>query len=249
MRGLSRQIILGAAVVLTLAINGLASTVGLLGRQTGSISDNLPNAFVPAGFTFAIWGVIFLGLIAFALWQGRTDRRGPRLDAVFWPFLLVNLLNVGWLLTWHSLAYGPSVVVMLALLGSLIWLYLTLARLDLRGAEQFWLGAPVSLYLGWITVATAANVTAYLVSAGYPSSFLGLGAPTWSALLVVVAGLVGAWLLWRRRDWVFGAALVWSFWGVYAARPEVAVVVAAILVAAALLAISLFGGLWRLRFT
>lgn len=247
MTGLSRQITLGVAVVVTLVMNTVAGIGLLFGRDPGSISDGLPNAFTPAGFTFSIWSLIFLGLIAFAAWQARADQRGERLDRIAAPFLLSNVLNVGWLLAWHSLNYGLSVVVMLALLATLVWLYVRLDAMQLRGAEQFWLGAPISLYFGWISVATIANVTAWLVSRGVTDGLLGLGAQTWSAILIGVASLVGAFLLWRRRDWVFAAVLAWSFYGVYAARPNAEIIVAVILAGVAALLIAFFLGLRRLR--
>lgn len=247
MRGLPRQIVLGAAVVLTLVMNTIAGVGLLFGRSPGEISDRLPNAFTPAGFTFSIWGLIFLGLIAFAAWQARADQRGPRLDAVAWPFLLSNLLNVSWLLAWHSLNLGASVAIMVALLGSLIWLSLRLDALKLRGAEKFWLGAPASLYLGWIAVATMANVTAWLTSRGVTDGLWGLGPEAWSAVLVALASLVGVSLLVQKRDWVFAGVLGWSFFGVYAARPGADLVAAVIVVAAIGLVLAFLGGLRRLR--
>ncbi|WP_027481954.1 TspO/MBR family protein [Deinococcus pimensis] len=247
MRGLVRQVVLGVATAVTLVMNTVAGIGLLFGRDPGSISDELPNAFTPAGFTFSIWSVIFLGLIAFALWQGRADQRGERLDRIGWPFLLANVLNVGWLLAWHSLNFGPSVVIMLALLGSLVWLYVTLDRLHLRGAERFWLGVPTSLYLGWISVATIANVTAWLTSRGVTDGLWGLSPTTWAAVLIGVATALGAFLLVRRRDWVFGAVLAWSFYGVWAARPDVNVLAAVVVVAVMALAAALLGGLRRGR--
>ncbi|PYE53378.1 tryptophan-rich sensory protein [Deinococcus yavapaiensis] len=247
MTGLSRQIILVVAVVVTLAMNTIAGIGLLFGRDPGSISDRLPNAFTPAGFTFSIWGLIFLALIAFAAWQARADQRGERLDKLAVPFLLANLFNITWLLAWHSLNYGLSVVIMLALLASLVWLYLRLDIMNLQGAEKFWLGAPISLYFGWISVATIANVTAWLVSRGVTDGLLGIGAQAWSAILIGVASLVGAFLLWRKRDWVFAVVLAWSFYGVYAARPNADVITAVILVGVASLLIAFFLGLRRLR--
>lgn len=247
MRGLTRQVVLGVAVVLTLVMNTVAGVGLLFGRDPKSISDGLPSAFTPAGFTFSIWSVIFLGLIAFALWQGRVDQRGARLDAIGWPFLLANVLNITWLLAWHSLSFTLSVVIMLALLGSLIWLYVRLDRLQLRGAERLWLGVPISLYLAWITVATPANITAWLVNLGYRDGLWGLGAPAWAAVLVAVAALVGAFLLWRKRDFAFGAVLLWAFYGVYAARPNVELLTAVIVLAGVALALAWWSGLRRQR--
>lgn len=239
--------VLGVATAVTLGMNTVAGIGLLFGRDPGSISDALPNAFTPAGFTFAIWSVIFLGLIAFASWQARFDARGERLDAIGWPFLLANVLNVTWLLAWHSLNFGASVVIMLGLLASLVWLYVTLDRLNLRGAERWWLGVPTSLYLGWISVATIANVTAWLVSVGVTDGLWGLGPTTWAAVLIGVASLLGVFLLLRKRDFVFGAVLAWSFYGVWAARPDVDVLSAVIVVGVVALALALLGGLRRLR--
>ncbi|MFC3834964.1 MULTISPECIES: tryptophan-rich sensory protein [Deinococcus] len=241
MSGLPRQLILLAATLLTLVMNYLSNALPLFGNSNKEVSDALPNAFTPAGLTFAVWGPIFLGLTVFAVYQALPAQRGPRLDRLFWPFLLGNLLNVGWLLAFQSLRYGLSVVIMLTLLASLIWLYVTVRDLPPRGAEVWTLQLPASLYVAWISVATMANITAYLVSAGVTQGALGLTPATWSAVLVVIAALLGAFFLWRFRDVAVALVLVWAFLGVYLARPEVLTVtvgvglgVLALLVAGAL---------------
>ncbi|ADV68323.1 hypothetical protein [Deinococcus maricopensis] len=247
MSGLLRQWTLLASAVATIVMNALANALPLFGRNTGEISDDLPNAFTPTGATFAVWGVIFLGLLVFAVYQALPAQRGARYDQLCWPFLLGCALNVTWLLAWHSLHLGWSVVVMLALLADLVWLYVTLDRLALRGAERWALGVPGSLYLAWITVATVANITAYLVSVDAPAALLGWSAPTWSAALVVVASLVGAWLLARRRDVPFALVLLWAFYGVYAARPEVTTVLIGVIVAVGVLGVGAVAGARRPR--
>lgn len=100
------------------------------------------------------------------------------------------------------------------------------------------------LYLAWISVATIANIAAFLVSAGVTQSFLGIAGPVWSALLLVVAAAIGVFFLWRFRDYAFAAVLLWAFYGVYVARPEVSTVVLGVAVAAGLV---LLGSLsaWR----
>ncbi|KEF35344.1 MULTISPECIES: tryptophan-rich sensory protein [Deinococcus] len=238
MTGLSRQVTLLAATVLTLVMNSLSNALPLFGRSNADVSDALPNAFTPAGLTFAIWGVIFLGLLAFAVYQALPAQRGPRLDRLFWPFLLSNLLNVGWLLAFQSLNIGLSVLVMLGLLGSLIWLYLEVRGLPPQGAEGLTLRLPTSLYLGWISVATIANVTAWLVSRGVTAGLAGLSAPAWSAVLLLVAAGLGAFFLVRFRDYAYGAVLLWAFYGVYAARPDVTAVALGVAASAALVVLS-----------
>lgn len=226
------------ATVLTLVMNYLSNALPLFGNTNGQISDSLPNAFTPAGLTFAVWGPIFLGLAVFAVYQALPAGRGPRYDRLFWPFLLGNLLNVAWLFAFQSLTFGLSVVIMLALLGSLIWLYLTVRGLQPLSGEFWALQVPASLYLAWISVATMANITAFLVSAGITGGVLGIGAQLWSALLVVIAGLVGSFFLLRYRDYAFAAVLLWAFLGVYLARPDTLLVAVGVIAGAVLVVLA-----------
>ncbi len=232
------------ATVLTLVMNYLSNALPLFGNSNGQISDSLPNAFTPAGLTFAVWGPIFLGLAVFAVYQALPAQRGPRHDRLFWPFLLGNLLNVAWLFAFQSLNFGLSVVVMLLLLGTLISLYLTVRGLQPMSGEFWALQVPASLYLAWISVATMANVTAFLVSQGVTQGVLGIGAQLWSALLVVIAGLVGTFFLLRYRDYAFAAVLLWAFLGVYLARPDTLLVAVGVVAGAALVVLA---GLRALR--
>lgn len=244
MTGLSRQVTLLAVTVVTLVMNYLSTALPFFGNSNAEVSDALPNAFTPAGLTFAVWGPIFLGLLVFAVYQALPAQRGPRLDRLFWPFVLSSVFNVGWLLAFQSLSFGLSVLIMLALLGTLIWLYLDVRRLPPQGAERLTLMLPVSLYLGWVSVATIANVSAWLVSEGVTAGLAGLGAPVWSAVLVVIAALIGVFFLVRFRDYAFAAVLLWAFYGVYAARPDVTAVVIGVALAAALV---LLGGVLAAR--
>ncbi|GGO29052.1 tryptophan-rich sensory protein [Deinococcus humi] len=244
MTGIARQVTLVLATVLTLVMNYLSNALPLFGNTNGQISDALPNAFTPAGLTFAVWGPIFLGLAVFAFYQALPAQRSPRFDRLFWPFLLGNLLNVAWLFAFQSLNFGPSVVIMLLLLVSLIWLYLTVRGLHPLSGEFWALQVPASLYLAWISVATIANITAFLVSQGITGGALGIGAQLWSALLVVVAGLLGTFFLLRYRDYAFAAVLLWAFLGVYLARPDTLLVVAGVIAGALLVVLA---GLRALR--
>lgn len=244
MTGLARQVTLVLATLLSLTMNYLSNALPLFGNSNKQVSDALPNAFTPAGLTFAVWGPIFLGLLAFAAYQALPAQRGARYDRLFWPFLLGNLLNSAWLLAFQSLNFALSVPVMLALLGSLVWLYLTVRDLRPQGAEVWTLQLPSSLYLAWISVATIANITAFLVSAGVTGGALGISAPVWSALLVVIAAVIGVFFLVRFHDYAFAAVLLWAFYGVYVARPDAATVVTGVAVAAVIVVL---GALLSLR--
>ncbi|MVN86241.1 tryptophan-rich sensory protein [Deinococcus sp. HMF7620] len=244
MTGFARQVTLLLATVLTLVMNYLSNALPLFGNSNKAVSDSLPNAFTPAGLTFAVWGPIFLGLLVFAVYQALPAQRAPRYDRLFWPFLLANLLNSAWLLAFQSLNIVLSVPIMLALLGSLVWLYLAVHDLRPLGAEAWALQVPTSLYLAWISVATMANITAFLVSVGVTAGALGLSAPLWSALLVVIAAVVGVFFLMRFHDYAFAAVLLWAFYGVYVARTEVGLVGAGVALAGALVVL---GGLVSVR--
>ena len=245
MTGTTRQAVLLLATASTLAMNYLSNALPLFGNSNKQISDSLPNAFTPAGLTFAVWGVIFLGLTVFAVYQASPAQRGPRYDRPAWPFLLGNVLNSAWLFAFQSLNFGLSVLVMLGLLASLVWLYLTLVNMRLQGAERLALGVPASLYLAWITVAAAANITAWLVSRGVTGGLAGVPAPLWSAGLLLLAAGVGAVMLATRRDLAFGLVLAWAFYGVYLARPEQGTVVIGVALAAAVLLLGTAAGYGR----
>src|SRR5690606_32340956 len=121
--------------------------------------------FVPAGYVFSIWGLIYLGLIAFTVFQALpSQKNNPRLRAVGWWVVLSSLANSIWIFLWHYEQFPLTVVVMLVLLAALIVTYLRLGigRTNVSTVEKLVVRLPFSIYLGWITVATVANITSLL---------------------------------------------------------------------------------------
>ncbi|HAA04638.1 MAG TPA: tryptophan-rich sensory protein, partial [Syntrophobacteraceae bacterium] len=115
-----RQIANILSVALALTVNILASTLPLNGQNTGEISDRFQVFFVPAGYVFAIWGVIYIGWIAFAVYQALpAQKESPRLRKLGYLFALSGLFNAAWLFCWHYNQFALSVLVMLGLLGLL----------------------------------------------------------------------------------------------------------------------------------
>ncbi len=162
-----RQIANALSVVIALTVNILASALPLNGQNTGEISDRFQVFFVPAGYVFAIWGIIYIGWIAFAVYQFLpAQKESPRLRRLGWLFALSGLFNAAWLFTWHYNTFSLSVIVMLALLLLLIASYLKLnvGRTRVSNTEKWTVDIPFSVYLGWISVATIANVTDWLYS-------------------------------------------------------------------------------------
>lgn len=210
-----RQLVNILSVGLALGVNILASVLPLNGQNTGEISDRFPVFFVPAGYVFAIWGVIYIGWIAFAIYQARpSQRENPRLRRLGYAFALSCVFNAAWLFCWHYNRFGWSVLVMLGLLALLIISYL---RLDVGNtaagtAERWSVDIPFSVYLGWITVATVANISDYLYLIHWDG--FGIAPQVWAVIMIVVASLLGALMTVLRRDSAYVFVLVWSFVGI-----------------------------------
>jgi len=153
------------AVIVTIGVNGLANALPLNGQTTGEISDRFQVYFVPAGYVFSIWGLIYLGFTAFAVYQALPAQRdNPRLQRIGYLFALSCLANIAWLFLWHYEIFLLTLVAMVALLLLLVAIYLRLDinRVRVNRAERWLVHIPFSIYLGWITVATIANVTSVL---------------------------------------------------------------------------------------
>jgi hypothetical protein len=211
--------ILGFLIVLTL--NALANGLPLNGYTTGELSALYPNLFVPAGFTFAIWGIIYLFLLGFVAYQSPLlfSKRKPAIAASvkligLW-FFISCLANAGWIVAWHFRYPLLSLVLMLVLLFSLIQIYrnLGMGHRPIALREKWWVQAPFSLYLGWISVATIANTTAVLVH----SNFSGFGLPEafFAAGLIIVAGLLGLYFLSKNFDFVYALVIIWACFGIF----------------------------------
>ena len=211
------------AFLATLTVNGLANALPINGRATGEISDSLPNLFVPAGFTFAIWGLIYLMLGIWSIWQfvaamsGREPGVG-QIERMGFLFIIVSAANISWLLAWHYERFPLSLLFMFVLLASLIALYqrLNIGRMNWNVRVTLLAHTPFSLYLGWISVATVANVTAVLVAGGWNG--LGISEAAWAGAVIVLAALIAILMVLQRHDSVFALVVLWALFGIIMAR-------------------------------
>lgn len=248
MKDTLRQISNLITVIIALTINILSNALPLNGQNTGAISDRFKVYFVPAGYVFAIWGVIYLGWIAFTIYQLRpSQKENPRLRHLGYLFAISNLLNAAWLFCWHYNQFGLSVLVMLALLGMLIASYL---RLDVNRASASRTGLwavdiPFGIYLGWITVATVANISDWLYLVQWNG--FGISAQIWAVIMIAVASLLGILMLQFRRDVAYTFVLVWSFIGIAVKQASVPWVAVSAGIAAALIFILAMYTLFRNR--
>lgn len=211
---LARQGSVIAALAATLAVNTAANLLPLNGQTTGEISDRFPVLITPPGYVFSIWGLIYTGLIAYAIYQALPSRRDdPRLRRVAWPFVLSCAANVAWLLLWHYNQFGLTLGAMLGLLFALIVVDRRLGTFpEHAGADLIFARLPFSVYLGWISVATIVNATVVLYDVGWDG--LGLSPELWTTGLIGAgAGLAAAMGL-RQRDPAYPLVIAWALAGV-----------------------------------
>jgi len=235
------------SVVLALTVNILASALPLNGQNTGEISDRFQVYFVPAGYVFAIWGVIYLGWIAFTIFQFQpAQKESPRLRRLGYLFAISNIANAAWLFCWHYNLFGLSVLVMLVLLGLLLASYLRLNvnQTPVSPLEYWSVDVLFSVYLGWITVATVANITDWLYFIGWDG--FGIPAQTWAVIMLAVASLLGLGMATTRRDVGYLAVLVWAFVGIAVKQTSAPSVATSAWIAAALMAgLTIYSGIRR----
>ena len=215
------------SLILSLVVNFLANALPLNDLMTGEISDQFPILFVPDGYVFSIWGLIYLALVAFAIYtvtpKGRAD---ARIDGIAGWFVAANLFNAVWIFLWHYLQFPLTLVAMAGLLVSLLAIYIKLRiGLEKRSlTDRLLVELPFSIYLGWITVATVANVSQVLyANLGWRGS--PLSEPIWAVVMLVVAALLGGLMIFLRKEVAYPLVLVWAFvgiWGKQAATPLVA---------------------------
>lgn len=237
-----------AALTLALVMNGLANALPLNGQTTGEISDRFPVYFVPAGYVFAIWGLIYLGLLAFGIYQALPAQRdNPSLQRIGYWFALGCVANAVWILLWHYEFFVLTVPVMLVLLISLIVIYLRLGigRSPASSVETWLVRVPFSIYLGWITVATVANVTDALSYLGW--SGWGIGPQVWAVIMLFVAAGIALLVNWTRADVAYVLVIVWAFAGIAVKQANVELVARAARAMAVVVALPLVVTVPRLR--
>ena len=206
-----------AALVLVLLVNWLANALPLAGLQTGEVSALYESYFTPAGFTFAIWGVIYTGLLLYAIYQALPNRRDEgRLGTIGRLFVINCILNAAWLFAWHYQYPALTMLLMICLLATLVLVYRVLGE---WGETSLLVRIPFTLYLAWISVATLANASALQTSLDLNDA--GLNHVQWTLVKIALAGAVGASVCLLKRDAVFVLVVAWAAFGI--ASKQVAV--------------------------
>lgn len=249
MKDILRQFVVIVTFAITLVINGLASSGALGGTPQGEISNALPIYFVPANLTFSIWGLIYLGLTAFVVYQALPSQRSnPYVKRISWLFVVSNILNTVWLLLFQNLLFWASVVVMFAILGTLIAIYQQLDIGKSVSRTTYWLlQVPFSIYLAWITIAAIANVAHTLFANGYENLF-GVGGDIWAIIMLVIGTAIISAVVYLGRNVAYALTAVWALAGIVIAQYTPANCVGPVAIGAIIVVLGILGfSLWEAR--
>ena len=234
------QILNAAALIATIVINYLSNTGIFNGNTMATVSDRYHNYFTPAGYAFSIWGIIYLGLIVFVIYQARSLFKTSRNDwpvlEIGWWFIVSCVANSLWVITWLYDYIGSSVIIMMILLFSLIKIiFATRMELDdlpLKKIAFVWW--PFCLYSGWITVALVADISAWLTKINWNG--FGISEVTWAIIMIIIAGIINLIISWKRNMREFALVGAWALiaisvanWNSQQSIKIIAIIVASIL--------------------
>ena len=202
------------AFVITIIVNYLSNTGIFNGNTMSTVSAKYQNLFTPAGYAFSIWGLIYLFLLGFIIYQARSRSNesdsSDTVSQIGWWFVISCGANSLWVVAWLYGYIGISVLLMLTLLFSLLQIIL---RTDMemyeapfkRIAFVWW---PFCFYAGWITVATIANIAAYLTKLDWNG--FGIGETSWAIMMICIAGLIALFVTWSRNLREFAIVVIWG---------------------------------------
>jgi hypothetical protein len=193
-------------------VNYLANSLPINGKTTGELSDAYPNLFVPAGITFSIWGIIYLLVAIYCIVQFLPGTKEIA-DKISWLFIVSCLFNGWWIVAWHYQKLPLSLLIMVGLLVSLIMI-----NLQLKELPPGVLKATFGVYLGWICIATIANVTALLVNAGWEG--MGISPQGWTILMIAIGTMIVSITIMRINNPFIGLSVAWAFAGIMIKRSE-----------------------------
>ncbi|MBE9221277.1 tryptophan-rich sensory protein [Cyanobacterium stanieri LEGE 03274] len=208
-----RQWVNFLAILSAFGINIWANIAPWKGLTIGEISTTFfPNVLIiPANYAFAIWGLIYLGLISLAIYQVlSTQSNNPRFRQMGYYLAISSLSQIIWVLLFQSQLFTLSVMAMVGILIPLILLYLRLGiNLTKLPFLQKWLiNFPISIYFAWISVATVINIASALDRANWGG--WGISSQVWTAIMMVVSATIAVTVIWQRRDNVYGGVFVWA---------------------------------------
>ena len=216
---------MGLSLILMIIVNFLAVGLPLNNRSTASISDSYHVFFVPAGYVFSIWGLIYITqIITYVRMFSQAKKYTELINKITPLFILGNIANAVWLFCWHYLQINLAVIVMLVLLVSLIYVYCTIKKYV---TKDWMLTVPAGIYLGWISVATIANISDALYAANWDG--LGIEPQIWAGIMIIVASFLAFFMVALKREFAYAAVIVWAIVGIAVKFPDEGTIVLAVL--------------------
>jgi len=217
--GLVIKVVVAATYLTMVTVNALANAIPINGVTTGGVSDSFPDLFAPAPITFSIWGLIYILLAGYTLYQFglfQADHGAAR-EELFKKigilFAISSVANTLWIFAWHYNAIWLSLLFMIVILICLILIANRLSEENFSTKEKGFIRLPFSIYFGWITVATIANVTTFLVSLGWGGS-LGPSDQIWMVIILLVGAAIGIARMRRDNDIAYGLVILWAYAGI-----------------------------------
>lgn len=200
-----------------ITVNALANTLPINGKNTGDVSDSYPNLFAPTGITFVIWGVIYFMLACYIGYQlfskNQSEEKVKLLNKIGIYFSISSLANLLWIFAWHYEIFWLSVLLILTMLYCLIIINTLIIKQKLSNKEKLFIKIPFSIYFGWITIATIANITAFITSLGV--SGFGQTQLFMAAIIIIIGFLISSTVILKNRDFTYGLVIIWAYIGIF----------------------------------
>lgn len=194
------------SVVAMFVVNALADILPINGITTGELSDAIPTYFTPAGYAFSIWGLIYAGLVVYMISMFTNFTKE---DRAIYPWVIASsLANIAWLFLWHYRLIYVSVIAMAILLASIIAIYTILHKAKKVSILKT---LPFNLYLGWISVASIANIAAALYVANWNG--FGISPQVWSAIMIIVVTVLAVYSIFKKT-YSYSLVILWAIIGI-----------------------------------
>lgn len=203
------------ALAIVLLMNYLSNAIPFNGMTQEELSAVNPVLITPAGYVFSIWGLIYLGLIAFVVYQALPNyRENPMVKAVGLLFAVSSVFNVLWLILWHYQHVGWALIVIILFLASLVAIYMRLGAVTTEKTiyDRILVKYPFSLYVAWLTAATIVNFNVWLYNIGWLG--IGAGGVFFTVLMLVLAALIALAVFYLRQDYIYAGVFVWALIGI-----------------------------------
>lgn len=216
-KNLLLKISVAIGYIFMVIVNYLANALPIGGITTGQASDNFANLFTPAGITFSIWGLIYLLLLAYTIYQFnikiKNEEQGKIFAKINKLFLLTSIFNIAWIFAWHYQIIWLSLLIMFALLLTLIKIADIVNNKKYDVLNTIFVRLPFSIYFGWITIATIANVSVFLVSINWDG--FGISNQIWTIVVLLIGAIIGIARVFKDKNIYYSLVLVWAYFGIW----------------------------------